>query len=96
MRWNKSIKRDCNCPGVPLSLADAARLIQKYVTVNNEQRLHTAIGYMTPLAMIEGRRHQVHAAGDRTLNTARHRRRQTSLKQTQWPLLPQMRRGLGR
>lgn len=73
-RWNQSIKSECIRPGVPLSLEDAERLISQYVVVYNEQRLHSAIGYMTPLAMLEGRRVEIHAARDRKLEQARRRR----------------------
>jgi putative transposase len=73
-RWNKSIKSECIRPGVPLSLDDAERLIAQYVLVYNEQRLHSAIGYVTPKDMLEGRQQQIHAERDRKLEQARKRR----------------------
>ena len=73
-RWNGSIKSECIRPGVPLSLDDAIRLVRQYVQVYNEQRLHSAIGYVSPKAMLEGRREQIHAERDRKLETARQRR----------------------
>jgi len=54
-RWNQSIKSECIRPGVPLSLEDAQRLVAQYVTVYNEQRLHSALGYITPMARLQGR-----------------------------------------
>jgi putative transposase len=75
-RWNKSIKSECIRPGVPLSQDDAEHLIEQYVQVYNEQRLHSAIGYVTPQAMLEGRRAEIHAARDRKLELARQRREQ--------------------
>jgi len=77
-RWNKSIKSECIRPGVPLSVDDAERLIEQYIQVYNEQRLHSAIGYITPRAMLEGRRAEIHAARDRKLELARQRREQTA------------------
>ena len=77
-RWNKSIKSECIRPGVPLSLDDANRLIAQYVQVYNEQRLHSAIGYVTPLDMLEGRREQIQAERDRRLELARQQRSKTS------------------
>ena len=74
-RWNGSIKRECIRPGVPLSLADAERLIAQYVQVYNEQRLHSAIGYVTPQALLEGRQTEILAARDRKLEQARQARR---------------------
>jgi putative transposase len=73
-RWNGSIKSECIRPGVPLSLEDAIRLVEQYVQVYNEQRLHSAIGYISPKAMLEGRRKQIHADRDRKLEAARRQR----------------------
>ena len=73
-RWNKSIKSESIRPGVPLSVEDAEHLITQYVQVYNEQRLHSAIGYITPQAMLEGRQAEIHAARDQKLELARKRR----------------------
>ena len=73
-RWNQSIKSECIRPGVPLSLADAERLITQYVEVYNEQRLHSSLGYVTPRAMLEGRRAEIHRERDRKLAQARLKR----------------------
>jgi putative transposase len=73
-RWNRSIKSECIRPGVPLSLADAKHLVAQYVTVYNEQRLHSGIGYVTPQDMMAGRQAEVHAARDSKLERARQQR----------------------
>lgn len=73
-RWNKSIKSECIRPGVPLSLADAKQLVEQYVTVYNQQRLHSGIGYVTPQDMMAGRQAEIHASRDRKLEEARRRR----------------------
>ena len=73
-RWNGTIKSGCIRPGVPLSLADAKRLIEQYVAVYNEKRLHSGIGYVTPKDMMDGRRVEIHAARDRKLEQAREQR----------------------
>lgn len=75
-RWNKSIKSESIRPGVPLTLGDAIRLVEQYVTYYNEERLHSAIGYVTPRALLEGRREVIHAERDRKLEQARKRRGQ--------------------
>jgi len=80
-RWNKSIKSESIRPGVPLSVEDAERLITQYVQVYNEQRLHSAIGYVTPQAMLEGRQAEIHAARDQKLGLARKRRAQAAKAQ---------------
>jgi putative transposase len=77
-RWNQSIKSECIRPGVPLSLEDAGRLIVQYVQVYNEQRLHSALGYVTPKDMLEGRRAQIHAERDRKLELALRQREQSA------------------
>jgi transposase InsO family protein len=77
-RWNKSIKSECIRPGVPLSLADAERLVVQYVQVYNEQRLHSSLGYITPKDMLEGRQQKIHAERDRKLEQARKQREETA------------------
>ena len=77
-RWNGSIKSECVRPGVPLSLEDARRLVAQYIDVYNEQRLHSAIGYVTPRAALQGRREAIHAERDRKLEQARLHRERTA------------------
>lgn len=73
-RWHKSLKGECIRPGTPLTAEDAKRLIGRYVDHYNTERLHSAIGYVTPEDMIEGRQASIHAARDRKLEQARHQR----------------------
>ena len=73
-RWHKSLKSECIRPGTPLTPADAKRLIQQYVDHYNTVRLHSAIGFVTPQDMIEGRQAEIHAARDRKLEEARRQR----------------------
>ncbi len=73
-RWHKSLKEECIRPGVPLSLEEARRLIQQWVDHYNTVRLHSAIGYVTPRDMIEGRQAEIQAARDRKLEEARRQR----------------------
>ena len=78
-RWNKSIKSECIRPGVPLSLADAERLVVQYVQVYNEQRLHSSLGYITPRTMLEGRQRKsmpsAIASWNKPANSAKKQRR---------------------
>jgi hypothetical protein len=57
------------------SLDDAKRIVSEFVTHYNERRLHSAIGYVTPLAKLEGREKQIFAERDRKLEAARELRR---------------------
>lgn len=73
-RWHKSLKSECIRPGVPLTLADARRLIGSYVEHYNTVRLHSAIGFVTPADMLAGRQSEIHAARDGKLEQARRQR----------------------
>ena len=74
-RWHKSLKSECLRPGTPLSLEDARRLVRGYVEHYNTVRLHSAIGYVTPVDKLAGRDAAIFAERDRSLEAARERRR---------------------
>jgi transposase InsO family protein len=84
-RWHQSLKGECIRPGVPLSIEDARRLVGRYVDHYNGVRLHSAIGYVAPLAKLEGREPQIFAERDRKLEAAR-RKRQLRRQETFVPL----------
>jgi transposase InsO family protein len=75
-RWHKSLKAECIRPGVPLSPEDAQRIVDSWVKHYNSVRLHSAIGYITPLDKLEGRETQIFAERDRKLEQARLLRQQ--------------------
>jgi putative transposase len=75
-RWHKTVKGDCIRLKVPLSLDEARRTVSEYITHYNQVRLHSAIGYITPKNMLEGRDQVIHAERDRKLAEARERRKQ--------------------
>src|SRR5205807_5210472 len=75
-RWHKTLKGECIRPGTPLSLADAQRIVTRYVAHYNTVRLHSAIGYVTPQDKLDGREPTLFAARDRKLAEARDRRQQ--------------------
>ena len=56
-----------------------ARYVEHYNTV----RLHSAIGYVTPQAKLEGREPAIFAERDRKLEAARERRKQKRQAQRQ-------------
>ncbi len=74
-RWHRTIKSQCLRPGAPLSVEDARRLTQGFVEHYNNVRLHSAIGYITPRDMLEGRAKIIHEQRDRKLEEAREQRR---------------------
>jgi putative transposase len=81
-RWHRSAKVECIRPKTPLSLEDARRLVTDYVRHYNTVRLHSALGYLTPLDKLEGRAEQIFAARDAKLEAARQARRTAAMTQT--------------
>jgi putative transposase len=75
-RFHRTIKGDCIRTETPLSLEDAQRVVARYVEHYNTVRLHSAIGYVTPQAKLEGRDQAILDERDRKLEAARERRKQ--------------------
>ncbi len=75
-RWHKTIKAECIRPETPLSLADAQRIVGKYVEHYNAVRLHSSIGYVTPADRLAGRHTEVHEVRKQKLAAARANRMQ--------------------
>jgi transposase InsO family protein len=78
-RWHKTLKIDIR----EKHLADPAhaqRIVDAFVRHYNEVRLHSAIGYVTPKDMLEGRQKEIHDARDRKLDEARRARGAASVK----------------
>jgi transposase InsO family protein len=82
-RYHRTVKSRCIRPATPLSIEDARRAVDRFVTHYNTRRLHSALGYVTPLDMLEGRQKSILDERDRKLEEARHlraeRRRQEKL-----------------
>ena len=74
-RFHQSLKSECIRPQCPADLADAKRLVEKYVHRYNTERLHAGIGYVTPHDKLHGRADAIHAERDRKLAAARARRK---------------------
>lgn len=70
-RWHKTVKADGIRPKSPLTLEDARRVVDQFVRYYNEVRLHSAIGYVTPLARLSGRDQHILAERKRKLALAR-------------------------
>lgn len=73
-RWHGTLKQDCLRKGVPLSIEEARVLVAQFVEHYNSQRLHSAIGYVTPEDRLAGRQQAIFAARDQKLAAARERR----------------------
>jgi putative transposase len=74
-RYHRTIKTDCIRPGTPLSLDDARRIVEKFVTEYNTVRLHSAIQYITPADKLAGRAEAILAGRDAKLAAAREARK---------------------
>ena len=72
---NKTVKRECIRPTTPLSLDDARRTVGQFVQHYNRARLHSAICYITPTDMLQGRQKQILDERDKKLEQARERRK---------------------
>lgn len=74
-RYHKTIKSGCIRPKTPLSLENGRSLVTVFVDHYNNKRLHSAIGYITPIDKLEGRAEAIHAERDRKLEAAREARK---------------------
>lgn len=85
-RYHKTIKAECIRPKVALSLEEARTQIADYIRHYNDERLHSAIGYIAPKDKLEGRDKQIFIERDQKLETAREARKQKRLKEKQRPV----------
>ncbi len=74
-RYHRTIKGTCIRVNTPLSLTDAQRLVSDFVDHYNNNRLHSAIGYITPNDKLEGRAETILAQRDAKLAAAREARK---------------------
>ena len=61
-RWHKSLKQECLRRKGSLTLAEARQSVALYVEHYNTERLHSAIGYITPEDKLQGREQQIFQA----------------------------------
>lgn len=73
-RWHGSLKQECIRPACPATIEDARRRVVDYVNRYNHQRLHSAIGYVTPADKLNGLEQRIFNERDRKLEEARERR----------------------
>jgi putative transposase len=75
-RWHKTLKSEAIRPQTPLTLADARRVVDRFVRYYNDIRLHSAIGYVTPKARLTGQDQLILAERNRKSAQARKQRQQ--------------------
>ena len=77
---HKTIKSECIRPKVALSVEEARNQIAEYIRYYNDESLHSAIGYITPKAKLEGRNTQIFTERDQKLEVSREVRKQKRLE----------------
>jgi transposase InsO family protein len=75
-RWHRTVKGEAIRPQTPLTLAEAGRVVDKFVRYYNQVRLHSAIGYVTPEARLTGQDQHIRTERQRKLAQAREVRQQ--------------------
>ncbi len=75
-RVHGTIKTECLRRKCPQTMEEAEAVLTTYIREYNGERLHSAIGYVTPKDMLEGRQAAIHAERDRKLEAARERRKE--------------------
>ena len=79
-RFHATIKGQCIRPGVPLSIDEARRMVEKFIAHYNKVRLHSAIGYVAPVDKLNGREQEIFKERDRKLEEARALRKGKRLR----------------
>ena len=80
-RWHQTLKNESIRQKVPLSLANAIKIVGEYIKEYNGQRLHSAIGYVTPNDKMAGKAEEIWRVRDEKLEVARQLRKTTKPKE---------------
>jgi transposase InsO family protein len=87
-RWHKTLKSESIRVKTPLTIEDARRIVRDFVVYYNTTRLHSAIGYITPIDRLEERQNTIFAQRDRKLAQAREARRKKRVRAHERPANP--------
>ncbi len=74
-RMQGTVKTECIRERNPSTVEEAKRFVAEYVQHYNEERLHSAIGYVSPLDKLEDRANEIQAERERKLAAARDLRK---------------------
>ena len=75
-RAQGTFKQECIREKCPRTIEEAQRWVGEYIERYNTQRLHSAVGYIAPLDMLEGRQAAIQAGREGKLAQAREQRRE--------------------
>jgi transposase InsO family protein len=78
-RWHGTLKSERFRLAAPQTLEEARSVVKSFVPHYNDVRLHSALGYVTPVDKLLGLAEVIHAERDRKLEAARALRRQSAL-----------------
>jgi transposase InsO family protein len=74
-RFHRTIKHECIRPNTPVSLEDAKRIVKEFIETYNNERLHSALGYIAPVDKLNGKAEEIFKARDAKLEAARSARK---------------------
>ena len=74
-RWHRTLKETCIRPRHPATITEAKEIVAGWIAHYNNERLHSAIGYITPSDMMLGKADEIHKLRDERLENARAQRR---------------------
>lgn len=74
-RFHYSIKAECIRKKIPFDLEQAKRVVAEYIRYYNHERLHSAIGYITPIDKLNGKEKSIFDLREKRLEIARQKRR---------------------
>jgi transposase InsO family protein len=73
-RWHKTVKGEAIRVEVPRTVEVAREVVARFVAHYNSERLHSALGYVTPNDVLAGRQEAIWAAREAKLEAARGKR----------------------
>lgn len=74
-RWHKELKNECIRPKSPRTIDEAIRVTTGFIDDYNNHRLHSALGYITPVDKLNGHEQKIFSERDRKLEEARESRK---------------------
>ena len=74
-RFHATIKQECIRPKVPLSLDEARKQVADYIRYYNDERLHSALGYVAPKIKLEGRKNK--SSKNETASSKQHEKHES-------------------
>jgi transposase InsO family protein len=87
-RYHRTIKSDAIRPKSLQTLEEAKQQVAHFVAHYNHQRLHSAIGYVTPADKLAGNEQEIQRTRENKLAAAREQRRQKRGREKQHQRLP--------